>query len=324
MVAPTTAAGLTFRRQRAEPAHLWIRFRPSRWPGPDEPWLDLALGGLGGSRRGAALGISPRRLDDLDDLVYLPPVVAETAADRDRLVARLEERGLPSLLQLRPGESVAASPAVSVFDPLPSLLAGDLGPLADLPAGSTVIWGLVSGITDEPEFCRRGLERLARAGTARVLPLAPRLEPRQKRQLAATDDRAFARLFHGAPPEERAFARLAAAAGLATRFDRPEAPAGTPRPGNRRVAARLAQIADLWLVLGRPEADAQELFRAARWIEGADHDLALLAREGNLGVLGWLSSKARRQVEASLDAETPPLLRELEAEYLSSDGGAES
>ena len=83
---------------------------------------------------------------------------------------------------------------------------------------------------------------------------------------------------------------------------------------------RLAQIAELWLRLERPEADAQELFRAARWIEEAEHDLAALAREGNLGVLAWLSDKARAQVEASLAVDLPPLLAELEAEYLGDVG----
>jgi hypothetical protein len=182
-----------------------------------------------------------------------------------------------------------------------------------------VVWGLVAGISDGAELCQRGLERLAAAGVASLLPLAPGLEPRQKRQLAGSDERVFARLFHGEPPAERELARLAAAAGLATRFDRPPPPSGTPRPGNRLVAARLAQMGDYWLRLGRPEADGQELFRAARWIEAADHDLASLEREGNLGVLGWLSDKARRQVEDALATGIPPLLLELEAEYL---GGA--
>ncbi|MFQ5350822.1 MAG: hypothetical protein ACE5EG_10305, partial [Thermoanaerobaculia bacterium] len=266
MAAAAAAAGLTFRRQRAEPAHLWVRYRPSSWPGPEEPWLDLATGVFGVSRRGASLEIPEPRLDALDDLVYLPPVGAEITPARERLAARLEERGLPVLLQLRPGEEEAPAPAVNLFDPLEILLAGRLEPLADLPPGSTVVWGLVAGITDDFELCRRALETLAEAGVLRVLPLAPRLEPRQKRQLAGADEMLFARLFHGAPPDARAFARLAAAAGLATRLDRPAAPVGTPRPGNRRVAARLAQIADLWLALDRPEADAQELFRAARWI----------------------------------------------------------
>ncbi len=320
MVARTAAAELTFRRQRAEPAHLWVRFRPSRWPGPETAWLDLAQGVLGSSRADASLEIPASRLDVLDDLVYLPPVTAELVPERDRLVTRLARRGLATLLQLRLAEPPAASPAINVFDPLPSQLAGDLAPLAALPAGSTVVWGLVAGITDDPELCRRGLESLARAGVGSVIAVAPRLEPRQKRLLAGHDEGAFARLFHGDPPAERAFARLAAAAGLATRFDRPDPPAGTPRAGNRRVAGRLAQIADLWLLLGRPEADAQELFRAARWIELAGHDLAALAREGNLGVLDWLSAKARAQVEAALSAGTPPLLAELEAEYLGRDG----
>ena len=318
MVA-TATAGLAFRRQRAEPARLWVRFRPLRWPGPETPWLDLALGGLGASRPDASLELSPQRMDALDDLVYLPPTAPERRAERDRLAARLTDRGLPVLAQLRPGEASLAPPAVNVFDPLPALLAGDLEALAGLPAGATVVWGLVAGLTDGADLRDRGLALLRRAGAERVLPRAPRLEPRQKRELAGADERAFERLFHGETPAERDFARRAAAAGLATRFDRPDPPVGTPRPGNRRVAGRLVQVADLWLALGRPEADAQELFRAARWIEDADHDLAALAREGNLGVLGWLSDKARRQVEASLGGAEPPLLGKLEAEYLGTE-----
>lgn len=319
MAASTAAAGLSFRRQRAEPARLWVRFRPVRWPGPDTPWIDLALGALGSSRPGASLEIPAERLDALDDLAYLPPVAAERREERDRLAARMIGRGLPVLLQLRCGETPPAAPAVGVFDPLPALLAGELEPLAGLPAGATVVWGLVAGITDGADLCDRGLAMLRRAGVERVLPRAPQLEPRQKRQLAGADERTFDRLFHGELPSEREFCRRAAAAGLATRLDRPDPAAGTPRPGNRLVAGRLAQIAELWLALGKPEADAQELFRAARWIEEAEHDLEALAREGNLGVLGWLSAKARRQVEASLGGAAPPLLARLEAEYLGAD-----
>ncbi len=324
MAGPAAAAGLTFRRQRAEPAGFWIRYRPARWPGPEDPWLDLAAAGLGVSRPGAPLEAPAARIEALDDHVYLPPVAPDRRADRDRLVATLAANDLPVLVQLLVGEAPVPGATVTVFDPLPLLLDGDLEALAALPAGSTVVWGLVAGLSDGADTCQRGLERLARAATARVVAVVPELEPRQKRQLAGSDERAFARLFHGEPPSEREFARRAAAAGLATRFDRPPSPAGTPRPGNRLVAARLAQVADLWLRLGRPEADAQELFRAARWIEAADHDLAALEREGNLGVLGWLSDKARLQVEASLTAGMPPLLSELEREYLTGEPDTES
>ena len=316
MAATTAGAGLAFRRQRAEPAGLWIRYRPARWPGPDRPWLDLARAALGSSRPGASLEIPAGRVDALDDLVYLPPVAAGRRAERDGLVARLAGRGVPVLVQLAVNEAPVAGTAVTVHDPLPALLAGDLESLAGLPAGATVAWGLVAGITDDADFCRRGLELLAGAGVSRVVPVAPELEPRQKRRLAGADEAAFARLFHGRPPSERELARLAAASGMAVRIDRPPPPPGTPRPGNRLVAARLAQIADLLLRLGRAESDAQELFRAARWIEAADHDLAALEREGNLGVLGWLSARSRAQVEAALTTGMPPLLAELEAEYL--------
>lgn len=322
-MAATTVTELTFRRQRAEPAGFWIRYRPARWPGPDAPWLDLARAGLGHARTEGSLEIAPARLDALDDLVYLPPVAPPRRSERDELAARLVGRGLPVLAQLGLDEAPVPG-AVSLFDPLPELLAGDLDRLETLPAGSTVVWGLVAGITDGDDLCRRGLERLARAGAAGVVPLAPGLEPREKRRLAGSDERHFARLFHGPPASERELARRAAAAGLATRFDRPPAAAGTRRPGNRRIAARLAQIGDYWLRLGRPEADGQELFRAARWIEAAEHDLEALEREGNLGVLEWLSDKARRQVEAAISAGTPPLLLELEAEYLTAEGGDRS
>ena len=323
MNATTASAGLSFRQQRCEPAGFWIRHRPARWPGPETPWLDLARARLGVSRPGASLEIPAARLDAIDDLVHLPPVAPERRAERDELADALRRRRLPVLAQIRPGEDPLPG-AVNLFDPLPALLAGDLEPLAGLPAGATVVWGLVAGITDGERLCRRGLERLAGAGVTRVVGLAPELDPREKRRLAGSDEAAFVRLFHGAAASERAFARHAAAAGLATRFDRPTPAAGTPRPGNRLVAARLAQIADLWLKLERPEADAQELFRAARWIEAADHDLAALEREGNLGVLGWLSAKARRQVEEALTSGTPPLLVELEAEYLAGEPATET
>ena len=321
MSATTASAELSFRQQRAEPAGFWVRHRPARWPGPEAPWLDLARAGLGVSRPGASLAIRRRRLDAIDDLVYLPPVAGERRDERDELARALAARDLTFLAQLEPGEDPLPG-AVTVYDPLSLLLAGEARPLADLPEGATVVWGLIAGITDGADLCHRGLGRLADAGVARVVPMAPHLEPREKRQLAGSDEAVFTRLFHGVAASERAFARRAAAAGLATRFDRPTPAVGTPRPGNRLVAARLAQIADLWLKLERPEADAQELFRAARWIEAAEHDLGALEREGNLGVLGWLSDKARRQVEAALTAGTPPLLLELEEEYRSAvEGG---
>ena len=309
------AAGLAFRGRRPEPAGFWIRHRPARWPGPETPWLDLAAGGLGTSRPDVALDREPRGLDAATDLVYLPPVAGARRDERDRLAAGLAERGLPLLVQLRPGETAPAAAAATIWDPLPQLVAGELDALSSLPAGAVVAWALIAGISDRASFVVSGLDHLVRAGVACVVPVAPELDPRQKRRLAGADEEAFASLFHGAPPSRRGFARLAAAAGLATRFDRPEPAMATPRSGNRRVAARLAQIADLWLRLGRAEGGAQELFRAARWIEEFEHDLAGLAREGNLGVLSWLSDTARRQVEECLAAETPPLLGELEAEY---------
>ena len=54
---------------------------------------------------------------------------------------------------------------------MPLLLAGEARPLAELPEGATVVWGLIAGITDGEELCGRGLGRLADAAVARVVPV---------------------------------------------------------------------------------------------------------------------------------------------------------
>lgn len=313
---------LSFRRQRPEPSRFWIRHRPARWPAADGPWLDLATGRL---ESGGTAGEPPPfdgALDRLDDLVYLPPVAASHAGWRDRLAAALVERGLAVLVQLLPEQAAPrAAGAIVCLDPLPGLLAGHGAAAVTLPAGGVVAYGLIAGRTDSRELLAATAERLAAAGAATLVPLAVELTPRQKRLLAGDDERAFERLFHGPPPSERAAARVVADRRLTPFFDRPPLGGRPDRQSNRRLAARLVQIADLWLRLGKAEAPAQELFRAARWIERSEHDLAALARDGNLGVLSWLEGPARRQLEAALDEDPPRVLGELRAAWL--EGGGE-
>ena len=289
MAVPTAAAGLTFRRQRAEPACLWIGFRPSRWPGsgpsPGSTWRWVVS-----AARGATLRSRSRRSDRtlLDDLVYVPPVAPERVS-RARSVggAGWGSMACRSLLQLRPGESPAAKPSGQRFRSA-ALSPGGRSRSAGLPAVRVRPWsgGWWPGITDDPEFCQRGLERsgAGRNGTGTAAGAASRTTPeardrRDGRRAASSRGSSTARrLRHGR------FARLARRRPVWRHvLIAREAPAGTPRAGNRRVAARLAQIADLWLLLGRPEADAQELFRAARWVEGAEHDLAAAGARGQSG-----------------------------------------
>ncbi|HXU45064.1 MAG TPA: hypothetical protein VN783_06030, partial [Thermoanaerobaculia bacterium] len=72
-----------FREQRPEPSHLWIRFAPRSWPGPQGIWLDLARGRLG--ETGGESDLSAYAGDPLDDLAYLPPVAPDLAAAGDEL-----------------------------------------------------------------------------------------------------------------------------------------------------------------------------------------------------------------------------------------------
>ncbi len=277
-------------RHHPEPARFWIAYAPRTWPAGDAPWTDLgaarlrSLGASGGSR-----SLELPDAADLDDLLYLPPVAAELAAARDDWAAGLIETGTPVLIQLEPGTGTDAPAALIVHDLLRPLLAGDLGPLAALPAGSNAVWPLIPGVTDAPELCQAGFAALAGAGVACVQPAVVELGAGERRRLAeAAGDAAFEALFHGPPPVERDFARRAATSGLQIFVPRPAASGTARHVRNRRLASDLALAGDLWLRLDRPIAAGQGLLRAARRAADTRHDLAALAREGNLGVLDWL------------------------------------
>ncbi len=318
-------------RLHPEPARLWIVYAPRAWPAAGAPWTDLATGRLrdltspsggpsvpppGGRKEWPELDAA-----DLDDLFYLPPVGAELAAARDRWASELVESGTPVLIQLMPGGSTGStdvSAARVVYDLLRPLLAGDLEPLSALPAGSSAVWPLIAGFTDAPGMWQEGCAALARAGVACVQPLAVELTADQRRWLVeAGGEDAFEALFHGAPPPERDFARCAAGQGLAASVERPDA-AGTARQvRNRRMAAGLALAGDLWLRLGRPVAAGQDLLLAARRAGETRHDLAGLAREGNLGVLDWLDGRSVDLVAEIAAVGRSSLVEALLEEYVS-------
>ncbi len=309
-------------RLHAEPARQWIVYAPRAWPAGAAPWTDLAgnrLRALPGSRDRRAPSSSLPNVDanDLDDLFYLPAVGSELVVERERWAAGLIESGTPVLIQLEPGCEVAVPGARIVYDLLRSLLAGDPAPLSALPAGAHAVWPLIPGFTDSPELWDRGCAALARAEVSGVQPLAVELTPDDRRQLTELGgEGAFEILFHGPPLSERDFARCAAGYGLAAFVSRPRGVGSPRRIRNRRLAADLALAGDLWLRLGRSVAGGQGLFRAARGADDTPRDLTGLAREGNLGILGWLDEVSVAMVEELITAGRSSLLESLLDEYL--------
>ncbi len=307
-------------RHHSEPARFWIGFAPRAWPAAVAPWTDLVGAGLRTLHAGTgSKTVELPRLDaaDLDNLFYLPPVAAELAEARDRWAVGLVESGTPVLIQLEPAGATEVTAALIVYDLLRPLLAGDLEPLAALPAGSNAVWPLIPGITDLPELWHEGCAALVRAGVARVQPSVVELTAEQRRWLAeSAGDDAFEALFHGAPPPERDFARRAAGHGFSVFVPRPPVGAVARQVRNRRLAAGLALAGDLWLRLGRPVAAGQDLLLAARRADDTRRDLAALSREGNLGVLDWLDGRGVELVAEIVATGRSSLLESLLDEYL--------
>ena len=99
-----------------------------------------------------------------------------------------------------------------------------------------------------------------------------------------------------------------------------------PREARSDAAAvchvTLAEAGDLWLRLGRPEGEGASLLAAARHVETTPLDLASLAREGNLGVVGWLSPLARSLVDRRVAEGRTTMVDELRAELLAPEAAA--
>jgi hypothetical protein len=331
-VSRATADAVKPEVQLPEPGRFWIRYSPRaprEWELPERPWVDLAQGVLGvweRAPRGRSGDLTAFAEARADDLFYLPPVPAKRGAARDRVAQSLLVAGTPVLVQLFPDEATTV-PAVKgvafVYDLLACLLDRDLGALRRLPAGSCAVWPLLAGLTDDPALCEVGCRDLAAAGVRQAQALAVTLSPGDRRRLAERRPdagEAFDALFHRPEPSERSFAQLAARHGLEPFLPRP-----LPRPplwgeGNRRLAGVIASIADLWLRLGRPGEAGQALYRSARWIDAATHDVEAVVREGNLAVLP-LDDLARGALLQYVEEGESRLLAELLEEYLSSGQG---
>lgn len=334
MSVPATTGG-RFVWQQPEPARFWIAHAPRRWTATRHPWTDLAASAVRRPRSDVPV-LWPAPATRFDDLVYLPPVDAEHAPARDRLVAALAADGVAVLVQLRPDDQLQVQPTTVVVDLLEPLLGGLDGLAESLRAGtargevegapSVAAWPLIAGRTDDPALWREGCRLLAGAGFQVVQAVGPELDADVRAWLAqGQPDSVFDALFHGAPPDERQFARIADSAGLAPLTVRPETGRSVRVRSNRALAASLALAGELWLRQDRSVAVGQSLLRAARGADSTPHDLRGLALDGNLRVVDWLSEQARQVIEERLRSDRSVWIDRLRDEYLGrGSGGGES
>ncbi|MDY7095052.1 MAG: hypothetical protein SX243_18920, partial [Acidobacteriota bacterium] len=73
---------------------------------------------------------------------------------------------------------------------------------------------------------------------------------------------------------------------------------------------------DLCQRLDYPGGRAQAYYLAARWVDAEEHDVAAIAREGNLGVVEPLGPESRALLEELVVEGRSRLLEELEEQYL--------
>jgi hypothetical protein len=312
---------MSWRERSPGPFTLWARYEPKSWPRPSWPHVDPLAGAVRTTSGGAGAPdeVLPRAAPEPADATYLPPTEPEHATARDELAARIAAAGGHALVHLRAGESVVPLGATAVVDLIEPLARGFAPAGVELPRGAWVLFPLVAGLATN-EIERSGwLARLALADAASVVGVQVALAPSDRRVLAdlAGEER-WQAIFHGEPPGEQEFARAVAASGLAPLPPLPAVEAPPRAARNRALAALLAEAGELTLRLGKAEAAGGALIAAARRANASQHDLAALAREGNLGVLDWLDESAREliaQAAASGFVEPPQDLARLRREW---------
>jgi hypothetical protein len=309
---------MSWRELAPGPGRFWIRFAPKRWPPSETPYLDFVDRRIAWPEEAAPTQFPPPP-GGRADLAYVPPVPGARRAERERWVLDFERAGGGALVHgaIDEAEEPTATGARWV-DLLSSLLGGaDPSVAAALPVELSVAAPLLPGVFADPSQWQPWLRALAVAGRRTVVGVPVELTPADRRRLAelAGEER-WERIFHSDPASDREFARAASAAGLSPFPARPALALPPRRARNRELATALAEAGELWLRLARPESEGQSLLAAARHVEATPLDLAALAREGNLGVIGWLSPLARAVVEKLVAHERAPLVDELRAELL--------
>lgn len=323
---------MTWREHAPGPGRFWLRWSPRRWPAPPAPAVDLAERRLlWPASAGEAIELSAA-MPPRPDLVGLPPVPAALAAERAALAAALAAAGMSVLAQDVVGAEIRpAGVAVGVLDLTAALLAPATGldrirAAAPARAGAALTWvalPLLAGVTPTGAALDPWLDAIVELRPDALLLPAPELGPADRRRLAeAAGEERYEAIFHGPPVDARAVARAAARRGLPLVAGRPPLPAAAPRAArNRQLAAALAEAGDLWLRLGRSEPEGEALLAAARHLDATALDLAALAREGNLGVVDWLSASARRLIEESLGPAPAATLDALRTAWTADEEG---
>lgn len=295
------------------PFRGWIRWRPREWPAPPRPWFDVATRRIGWPDEGApATAPLPDDLPRRPGLAALPPLAAARRPEREALRDRLEAANCAVVDVLLADDGAAGGSGRFVWvDPLDAWLSG--GEAGDwtravvaATAGAEVAIAvpLVAGVTPEGDALADWLDRFRSFAPAAVLGVVAELSPYERRRLVeARGESSFDAVFHGRPMAEHDFARAVASRGLRTLPRRQLLATLPPRlTRNLELAGALWETAELALRLRTSEAECAGLFAAARRVEATPHDLAALAREGNLGVLEWPSPVALEVVEQLLSS----------------------
>ncbi|MEZ5313931.1 MAG: coproporphyrinogen-III oxidase family protein [Thermoanaerobaculia bacterium] len=276
---------------------------PKRPSPADRPWLDTVDRRIvwpPGRATAAAAQRAPVVPPAVVDVLLLPPVAAGEEERRHSIAEPLSAAGFRLLDQRADGVPMAPIPgATAVVDLLASLL--ERSPVGDrgVPAGAVVVVPLLPAVSDEESQWRPLLAGLRQAAPAAVVGFAPELTPTDRRRLVERlGEEQFERIHHRSAPtveRERAFARAVAAAGLSPFFERPELALAPRAARNRSLATALSEIGERKLALGHSEAESVALLAAARFVEGSEHDLVALAREGQLALLPLAAGAGRRR-----------------------------
>jgi hypothetical protein len=275
---------------RPEPANGWVRYRPTAWPDPGSEWTDPVRGGLGNLAPArtdlSALPAAPAAPDS--GLVWVPPVAAACVRQRDEWLEQATQHNQPCVVQVFAQQAPPGVACQIWVDPLALVLERRADTMAGFPAGATLLWPLIAGITTDLDRFARVCTTVRDSGGCSVVPIALRLAPVERRLLARGREDAYERLFHGPAPVEREYVRIAADHGLGGWFARTPSPGSPARQGRlEQVATIFGEIAELRTRMDDSPGRAAALFRAMREVERGEKDLEALWREGNLSVLPW-------------------------------------
>ena len=305
---------MSWRAVERSPFRLWAAWEPRSWPASAQVRLDLAAQRLvwpGRSVEGAAL---PSGVPELAEVALLPAVPSESADPRDQLAEAIERAGGLALAQRTASQRVPGR-GIDVLD-LSAVLLGEsiLERGAIVASGARRLWVVVPLLpgVGEGGSLESLIEDAAALGPEVILGVEPELVPADRRRLVERlGESSFDAVFHGRAASEPEFAAAVAALGISPLPPLPELPdLPARRARDRRLAAALQEAGELWLRVGRSEAIGESLLAASRHLAGEPLDVTALAREGNLGLLSWLSPAARELIAEETEGGSV-LLREL-------------